>query len=203
MAYRSELAGADVDWDSRYIAHDTPWDKGTAHPALVDWLKKNPMIGHVLVPGCGKGHDVRAISDQSTAAVVGIDISPTALQLASAFGKKSNESYILGDFLSGTAVKNQTFDWVFEHTCFCAIPPTRRSDYVSAAASALRPGGHLLAVFFKNPENPDYQSPPFPCEVEELNQLFSPHFEMIESIENIPTYSGREGREILRLLRKF
>jgi SAM-dependent methyltransferase len=134
---------------------------------------------------------------------VGIDISPTALQLASAFGKKSNESYILGDFLSGTAVKNQKFDWFFEHTCFCAIPPTRRSDYVSAAASALRPGGHLLAVFFKNPENPDYQSPPFPCEVEELNQLFSPHFEMIESIENIPTYSGREGREILRLLRKF
>ena len=55
----------DTDWNERYRQGDTPWDKGRASPALLAWLNQNPgiMTGTVLIPGCGTGHDVRAIAN--------------------------------------------------------------------------------------------------------------------------------------------
>jgi SAM-dependent methyltransferase len=53
------------------------------------------MTGRVLVPGCGSGHDVRAIAQKKTALVVGMDIAPSAIRTASAFPVEVNESYIL------------------------------------------------------------------------------------------------------------
>ena len=48
-------------WESRYQAHDMPWEKGAPSPGLVDFLSAHPDLerGHVCVPGCGTGHDVR------------------------------------------------------------------------------------------------------------------------------------------------
>jgi hypothetical protein len=60
----------------------------------------------------------------------------------------------------------------------------------------------LLAVFFTNPENPAPHSPPFRCDLAEMSSLFIKDFEMLETHTAIPTYSEREGRETLCLLRK-
>ena len=202
MASHSAHAGAGIDWDARYVAGDTPWDKGAAHPALLARLKTLPIAARVLVPGCGAGHDVRAIAAGGAAFVLGLDVAPSALNLARSFPKAGNECYQEGDFLTGNAVPPGSFDVLFEHTCLCAIPPERRADYVRAAAMALRDGGFLLAVFFTKPENPDPHSPPFRCDLGEMTLLFSKDFEMLETSAAIPTYSEREGRETLCLLRK-
>ena len=202
MASHSAHAGVGIDWDARYVAGDTPWDKGGAHPALLARLKKLPIVGRVLVPGCGAGHDVRAIAAQGAKYVLGLDVSPTALHRARSFPKAGNECYQQGDFLTGTAVLDGEFDVLFEHTCLCAIPPERRADYVRAAATALRDDALLLAVFFTNPDNPDPHSPPFRCDLGEMTLLFSKDFEILETSAAIPTYSEREGRETLCLLRK-
>ena len=202
MASHSAHAGAVIDWDARYVAGDTPWDKGAAHPALLARLKTLPIAARVLVPGCGAGHDVRAIAAGGAAFVLGLDVAPSALNLARSFPKAGNECYQEGDFLTGNAVPPGSFDVLFEHTCLCAIPPERRADYVRAAAMALRDGGFLLAVFFTNPENPDPHSPPFRCNLAEMTLLFSKDFEMLETSAAIPTYSERESRETLCLLRK-
>ena len=202
MASHSAHAGAVIDWDARYVAGDTPWDKGAAHPALLARLKTLPIAARVLVPGCGAGHDVRAIAAEGAAFVLGLDVAPSALNLARSFPKAGNECYQEGDFLTGNAVPPGSFDVLFEHTCLCAIPPERRADYVRAAAMALRDGGFLLAVFFTNPENPDPHSPPFRCNLAEMTLLFSKDFEMLETSAAIPTYSERESRETLCLLRK-
>lgn len=202
MASHSAHAGVGIDWDARYVAGDTPWDKGGAHPALLARLKKLPIVGRVLVPGCGAGHDVRAIAARGASSVLGLDVSPTALHRARSFPKAGNECYQEGDFLMGNAVPAGAFDVLFEHTCLCAIPPERRADYVRAAATALRDDALLLAVFFTNPENPDPHSPPFRCDLSEMTLLFSKDFEILETSAAIPTYSEREGRETLCLLRK-
>jgi SAM-dependent methyltransferase len=202
MASHSAHAGVDIDWDARYVTGDTPWDKGGAHPALLARLKKLPIVGRVLVPGCGAGHDVRAIAARGASSVLGLDVSPTALHRARSFPKAGNECYQEGDFLTGTAVPMGAFDVIFEHTCLCAIQPERRADYVRAASAALRDAALLLAVFFTNPENPDSHSPPFRCDLGEMTLLFSKDFEMLETTAAIPTYSEREGRETLCLLRK-
>jgi SAM-dependent methyltransferase len=202
MASHSAHAGVGIDWDARYVTGDTPWDKGGAHPALLARLKKLPIVGRVLVPGCGAGHDVRAIAARGASSVLGLDVSPTALHRARSFPKAGNECYQEGDFLTGTAVPMGAFDVIFEHTCLCAIQPEHRADYVRAASAALRDGALLLAIFFTNPENPDSHSPPFRCDLGEMTLLFSKDFEMLETTAAIPTYSEREGRETLCLLRK-
>ena len=202
MASLLAPAGAGVDWDKRYVAGDTPWDKGGAHPALLDWMRKRPFLGRVLVPGCGVGHDVRAIAAGGSSSVLGLDISPSALRLAESFLKTGRETYLEGDFLTGEAVPPDSFDAIFEHTCFCAIPPERRKNYARASHAALEAGGLLLAVFFTNPENPDPNSPPFGCDSSEIRAFFEGDFDILETTTTAPTFPDRQGRETLCLLRK-
>jgi hypothetical protein len=50
------------DWNAAYEGGETPWDKGYASPPLIEFLNFQPISGRVLVPGCGAGHDVRALA---------------------------------------------------------------------------------------------------------------------------------------------
>ena len=198
----SDRAGVGVDWEARYNAGDTPWEKGAPHPALVDWLQKNPLPGRMLVPGCGAGHDVREISRNPASVVVGFDIAPSAIRRARSFASVGRETFVLGDFLAGDARQIGPFDALFEHTCFCAIHPSRRADYAREAAALLKPGGLLVGIFYGNPDNPDPDSPPFASPFESVAVQFAGDFEVVEKNENLPTYPERENREYLLVLRR-
>ncbi len=197
-----------MDWEQRYEAGDTPWEKGAPAPPLLEWLESRGSIrGDVLVPGCGSGHDVRAIAAASPAAkVIGLDIAPSALDRARRFSLSGNETYQCADLLDLPAELTKRFDWVFEHTCFSALQPERRVDYVRGIAHALKPDGVLLAIFFLNPwdpgETPPGGGPPFGVTLEELERLFGTHFELVEELKPRRAYPGREGREIIRMLRR-
>ena len=197
MESRSVAAGSDVDWEQLYRQGETPWEKGAPHPALVQWLNENPLFGRVLVPGCGFGHDVRVLA-AAGADVLGVDIAPFAIAAARAFPRRGHESYILGDFFDRDAVDGK-FDWIFEHTCFCAIPPDRRGEYAARVAGLLNRGGGFVAIFFLNPDH-DGEGPPFGCQRDELDALFSTNFELVNEQDDLPTFPGREGRELLRVL---
>jgi methyl halide transferase len=196
-----------MDWESRYRIGDTPWEKGAAAPPLVEWLQiRGSFHGAVLVPGCGMGNDVRVITDASSdAEVLGLDIAPSALEHARRVRPAGNETYRLGNLLDLPADLANRFDWVFEHTCFCAIHPERRADYVQGVTRALCDKGRLLAVFFLNPwdpgEAPEQGGPPFGTTREELDELFATDFVLVEELQPRTAYPGREGREIVRLLR--
>jgi SAM-dependent methyltransferase len=190
------------DWESCYQRGETPWEKGRPHPALVEFLRRVPIRGRVLVPGCGHGHDVRAIAS-SADEVIGLDIAPSAVEAATSYPEVGGERYVLGDLFDLPRPMRGSFDWVFEHTCFCAISPTLREDYVRAVAGALRPGGEMLAIFYLDPGlDPGETGPPFGVEVEELDALFSPYFTLRGEWVPTETYTGREGRELCRLMRR-
>lgn len=190
-----------TDWESRYRSGDMPWEKGAAHPALIAFLKSNPVHGRVLVPGCGLGHDVRALAATADE-VVGIDLATSAVAGAKAHPAVGGERYLRADLFALPASLRGAFDVVFEHTCFCAIDPDRRADYVAAVASALRPGGCLLAVFYLDPGlDPGESGPPFGVTREELDAHFGTQFKTVREWEPAATYPGREGRETCRLLR--
>ena len=133
------------------------------------------------------------------ARVVGLDISIAAVELARAFRPIGNETFVAGDFLDPDADFGR-YDTIFEHTCFCAIFPEERTAYVRAACDALKPGGHLLSIFYVKLENSE--GPPFPISTEEINKLFHPFFESLGSWVPTQTYPEREGREQMRLMQK-
>ncbi len=188
---------SNTDWEAHYQANDMPWEKGEAVPGLVDWLAAHPNAprGKVLVPGCGLGHDVRAWAAAGFQAT-GFDIAPSAVERAKVAGMPERTEFRLGDFLADEP--HASFDWVFEHTCFCAIQPNQREDYVRAVLRWLKPGGHYLAV---NYFIPDKEGPPFGVDREEIWVRFSPHFELLE--EWTPrSYPNRTGLERMFLWKR-
>jgi methyl halide transferase len=189
------------DWEGLYQRGETPWEKGRPHPALLEFLRLQSVHGRVLVPGCGHGHDARALA-ASADEVIGLDIAEAAIQAAESYPVVGGESYVRADLFDLPPRLRHRFDWVFEHTCFCAIDPAMRQSYVAAVRGALRPGGHVLAIFYLSPDmEPGESGPPFATSVEELDALFLEHFSLLGEWVPTETYPGREGRELCRLLR--
>jgi len=204
----------DTDWESHYLEGHTPWDKGEASPPLRDLLTRWSEEGadkrqRVLVPGCGTGHDVRAIARAwPEAEVIGLDLSPTALAAARkvpATGGK--DDYLEGDLFTLAPEDlpgGKLVDLVWEHTCFCAIEPSMRAAYVRAVAGLLVPGGGLWGVFYLDPYDDEHQpgaGPPHGTSVGELHDHFVDRFEILDEWSPPHTYPGREGREWVMRLR--
>jgi len=183
---------AEHNWEELYQSGETFWDKGEPSPGLVDFLDAHPDLtrGRVLVPGCGTGHDARAWN-QAGYQVVGYDIAPSAVRLARQRTQSSGltAAFEEGDFLTDTPWF--PFDWIFEHTLFCAIQPARREDYVQAILRWLKPGGFFLAVHYMIP---DEDGPPFGTNRQEVWDRFCPHLTLLK--EWIPrSYPNRTGLE--------
>ena len=125
----------------------------------------------------------------------------SAVEGARAFSPVARESYQLADLFNLPVAMRGSFDWVWEHTCFCAINPAMRAAYVEAVSGALKPEGRLLAIFYLNP---DYagEGPPFGITTTELDRLFEKTFALAGEWKPARAYTGREGRELMRLLRK-
>jgi cyclopropane fatty-acyl-phospholipid synthase-like methyltransferase len=186
-------------WEARYQARDTPWDKGAPSPGLVDFLAAHDHLprGTVCVPGCGTGHDVREWARAGFAAC-GVDLAPTAVRLAreKAAAAGLPAEFRLADFLS--AAPPFRFDWLFEHTLYCAIQPEERDAYLHAVRRWLRPRGHYLAV---NYLIPDQDGPPFGTTREEVWIRFSPAFQLQREWEP-RSYPNRTGLERMFLWRE-
>jgi len=187
-------------WQRCYVNDDAFWDHGEPSPGLVDFLQKNRRApGKTLVPGCGFGHDCLELARHGFR-VTGLDISARAVAEAGKLARACDVrvTYRRGNFLKLEARYRGRFDWLFEHTCFCAIDPAQRDRYVLAAATALKRGGYLLGVFYNiQPKS----GPPFGATREELLERFRPHFRLVSA--TVPrSYPNRKGKELLMLWRK-
>jgi SAM-dependent methyltransferase len=189
-----------MDWQAHYETGDIPWDEDAPHPALLDFIAQSgPFAGRILVPGCGRGHDARAISTSANQ-VTGLDIAPGAIARARAFPKTGREQYLVADLFNLEPPMRTSFDWIVEHTCFCAIDPAMRSAYAQAVADAVKPGAHLFAIFYLDPAVDRH--PPYGVTIPDLDRLFSPAFEIIREWIPARTFQGRESRELIRILRR-
>lgn len=180
------------DWEQRYQSRDMPWEKGAPSPGLVDFLSEHPELprGTVGTPGCGTGHDVRAWAKAGFRAS-GFDLAPTAIRLATEATRAAGlqAEFGLADFL--VQEPPFKFDWLFEHTLYCAIQPEQRDAYYHAVLRWLKPSGCYLAV---NYLIPDQDGPPFGTTREEVWRRFSPAFELLS--EWVPrSYPNRVGLE--------
>lgn len=192
-----------TDWEQHYLEGNTPWNKGQPSPPMLEWVSQNKPAGRALVPGCGVGHDVAMLAQHGLEAY-GLDIAPTAIAMAQKTYPQLADCFLLADLFEPPTDLLGSFDFLFEHTCLCALPPEWRVRYEKAAHELLKPGGLLVGVWFMNPEmDPGEQGPPFGIEVTELSTLFDEsRWEISEDRVPEVGYDGRVGRERLRVLRK-
>lgn len=158
-------------WQARYESGNTGWDRGMPSPMLGRWLEAGVLKPcRILVPGCGRGHEVVALADAGFE-VTAVDFADEAV---SALTKALNQR-----FLNATVIQSdlfafeptKPFDAVYEQTTLCAIDPSQWQTYEQLLACWLRPGGKLMAMFMQS-DKPD--GPPFHCELNSMKQLFQP-----------------------------
>ena len=122
----------------------------------------------MLVPGCGRGHEAALLAALGFPAI-GLDISGEALREARRLHGPDRPElrWVQADLLEATALEaiglgDGSLQGVVEHTCFCAIPPARRTDYLTSVTRLLAPGGWLLGLFWCHgrPDGPPHGSDP-------------------------------------------
>jgi SAM-dependent methyltransferase len=194
-----------MDWNERYVIQDTPWDKGAATPVLEEIWRAFPEVfqGKVILPGCGPGYEARWLAAKGCE-VTGVDIAPLAIDKARELDVDGAVKFEVSDFLNPEAKFVGAFDVLFENTCFCALLPTLRENYLRSAFEVLKPGGTVAGVFFIDPEMDVGESgPPFGIGVETLKSMCeAAGFDVMESWVPVTGFQGRIGRELAMILKK-
>lgn len=188
-------------WTGLYAQGRDGWELRQPAPPLVEFVERTPPPpGRVAVPGCGRGHDVRYLCRRGHDAL-GLDFSPTAIQAARALAaaEGSPAAFVERDIFGLHRDYANAFDGIWEYTCFCAIDPARRPEYVRTMAAILKPGGWLLACFY--PMRRRGAGPPFAVSQKEVRRLFPPRFR-IERAYAPRSVRLRLGQEWMVLLRK-
>jgi len=181
-------------WEALYRDGDDGWELGVATPPLVRWFAAHSPRGkRALVVGCGRGHEARMLH-HAGARVTAIDFAEPALAAA----RKSSALEIDWRLLDLFALPKagEKWDLLVEHTCFCAIDPARRDEYVDVVAGALVPGGELVGLFYAHGRP---GGPPFTTTDEELERRFTARFAIDHREVPPDSVARRAGDE--RLLR--
>jgi SAM-dependent methyltransferase len=183
-------------WQRLYDTGGSLWNLGTATPAFVKFLHEptTPKPGRMIVPGCGQGYDALLFARHGFE-VVGVDFAESAVVAARRSAERQgvrNAEFVQADLFALPPEWNGTFDYALEYTCFCAIDPARRAEYVDVIARLLKPGGTLFALFY--PIRAGADGPPFLVSEDEIRRLFSPAFVIMEWRAQ-PEYSLDRRRE--------
>lgn len=192
-------------WERKYAQRRDGWELRGPPPPLVHLLAQAPPPrGRVAVPGCGRGHDARLFAALGYP-TWGFDFAPAAIEAARALaaasfrdpgGEPAPLTFEQRDLFSLPDAYPAFFDLVWEYTCFCAVDPVRRPEYVEVLGRILRPGGRLLALFFPV-EVEWHEQPPFSSSRAEIRRLLEPAFRIDEAIVPADSAPGRRGAEWL------
>lgn len=161
-------------WDQRYQQNVTPWEHAGL-PAQFEYFAAlmPQQLQRVLIPGCGSAAELAYLVTQHKD-VMAIDFSDEAICRARARLPEALHACLQqADFFE--LDEQQPWDWVYERAFLCALPQTRWSAYVRKMAALIRTDGVLGGYFFLRPT---FRGPPFGCDLDSLQQLMAPYFEL-------------------------
>lgn len=237
LKMRERLQAQPQDWESLWQEGVTPWDLGRPTVALaselVDFRPARSTL-RSLVPGCGAGYDLITVARHhdalleakvvDSAAVIGLDLSPTSLQRATAVLQQEFETFpvqtdvqlIQGDYFVnpqawklhqrfGKAVETDQgengiqFDLLFDYTFFCALPLALREAWGRTTAELLHDDGRLLTFMFPVVDAPKDQGPPYPVTLDDYRRVLEPLGWQLESEPHVSadTDPQRVGKELI------
>ncbi len=187
-------------WNERYLSADTGWDKGEAAPPLARLAAERVARSPLLVLGAGRGHDALHF------ARAGYDV--TALDFAAEACRAMRENaaaagvaltVLEADVFALPRTHAGRYASVLEHTCFCAIDPARKAEYVEAVHQQLQPSGVFFGLFYAH-HRPD--GPPYTTNEAEVRALFGPRFELERLKPPADSFEKRQGQELEFIFRR-
>jgi len=164
-------------WTNIYHTETPGWELDAPAAPLQDILPQLKITrSRIIVLGCGSGNDAAYFAEKGHI-VTAVDISEEAIQRATEkHGHIENLQFIHADMFNLTEKHNHEYDVVFEHTCYCAIDPTRRNELVSLWRRLLSTEGHLLGIFFTWDRR---QGPPFGGSEWEIRERLKKNFSFL------------------------
>jgi SAM-dependent methyltransferase len=189
-------------WEADYQHGGDGWDLGAPTPVFRNLLvNKQLPPGKMLVVCAGRGHDAREFARHGYQ-VTAVDFSPFAAQEMSRLAVPGTPMEILQrDLFTLPHGLDETFDYVLEYTCYCAIDPKRRNEFVDLIDRLLKPGGIYISLAF--PLTQKIGGPPFAVTVSELLRLFQERgFKLIEREQPSESVPQRRGAEELLMFQK-
>lgn len=169
------------DWDERYRSGNLPWDTGKPDDDLTKLVGEETISPCAAMElGCGTGTNVIWLAQQGFS-VVGVDISPTAIEMARKKLATAGVDYTLItlDILEET-VPGGPFGFVFDRGCFHSFDsPEERAGFAAAVTKHLEPGGLWLSLL-GNADDPPRDIGPPQRSATDIALAVEPHFEILE-----------------------
>jgi cyclopropane fatty-acyl-phospholipid synthase-like methyltransferase len=140
------------EFDALY-AGVPPWDIGRPQPAFLRLAEAGWLRGRVLDVGCGTGEHALLAARLGLAAT-GIDLSPTAIDLAEGKAKARDLKvrFLVWDALELPALGEQ-YDTVLDCGLFHLFDDAERPRFAESLRAVVAPGGryHLLCFSDRQP----------------------------------------------------
>lgn len=187
-------------WRQIYQTQTPPWELRQPTPALPQIVPQLKLpLSKILVLGSGSGHDAAFLA-QLGHFVTAVDFSDEAIgQAKKEYGSLKNLEIHKHDLFSLPTSWANSFDLVFEHTCYCAIAPDRRNELVQVWRRNLRDDGHVLGVFFVWDK---LVGPPWGGSEWELRERFRKYFQFRYWTRWHHSVPKRQGTELVAYLQK-
>ncbi len=159
-------------WQSDYERKSDGWDLGGPTPVFKRLAASGRFKpGRMIVPGAGRGHDAREFSRHGFQ-VTAVDFAQHAINEMKRLADPGAPIEILQrDLFSLPNELDNSFDYLLEYTCFCAIDPKRRAEYADLVSRLLKPGGTYIDLAF--PLDGRAGGPPYAVAETEVFDLFN------------------------------
>jgi 2-heptyl-1-hydroxyquinolin-4(1H)-one methyltransferase len=171
-AYRGEVA--ELGLGTR-----PPWSIGEPQPELARLIDQGKFQGDVLDVGCGEAAVTLRLAELGYT-TVGLDLSPTAVDLARAEAAKrnlTNATFEVADISSFTGYDGR-FGTIVDSTLFHSIPIELREGYQRSIVRAAAPGASYFVLVFDRAGMPD--GPANPVTADELRDVVANYWTIDE-----------------------
>ena len=152
-----------------------PWSIGEPQPELAALIDAGKFHGDVLDVGCGEAAVSLHLAERGFT-TVGLDLSPTAIELAKAEAAKrglTNASFEVADISAFTGYDGK-FGTIVDSTLFHSIPVELREGYQQSIVRAAAPGASYFVLVFDKAGMPD--GPANPVTEGELRDIVSKYW---------------------------
>ncbi|HYP92032.1 MAG TPA: class I SAM-dependent methyltransferase [Mycobacterium sp.] len=156
-----------------------PWSIGEPQPEIAALIEQGKFHGDVLDVGCGEAAVDLYLAERGFT-TVGLDLSPTAIELAKAEAAKrglTNASFKVAD-ISAFGGFDGRFNTIVDSTLFHSIPVEARVGYQQSIVRAAAPGASYYVLAFDRAGLPN--GPANPVTEDELREVVSKYWTIDE-----------------------